>query len=183
LYNWYSNSQNNEKIETKTELKEIKEIPIDKKEPKEIASKSTLSFAKPLDDLTKSVTEISKFNSTVKNQNIIPVIGSMFEYNSTDISNSGNAILEGFANEYKKIEVPVNVLIEGFTCTIGSADYNQTLGEKRANNLKSKLIDLGIDESVIIIKPIGKQNFVSTNNGNNDLVLNRRSNVTIMSAE
>ena len=179
----YSNSQSNEKIETETELKEVQEIPINKHVTEEIISKNALSFAKPLDDLTKSVTDISEFNSIVENQNVIPVIGSMFEFNSTVISGKGKAVLAGFANEYKKLELPNTVLIEGFTCTLGSKGYNEKLAEKRADNLKEELIRLGIPENDIVIKPIGMQNFVTTDNRNKDLVLNRRSNVTIMNAE
>lgn len=144
---------------------------------------SKMSFAKPLDDLTKSVTDISEFNSIVENQNIIPVIGSMFEYNSAVISNNGKEILAGFANEYSKLDVPYKVLIEGFTCTIGSKESNEILGKVRADNLKTELNRLGVAENLIIIKPIGSQNFVSTNSGKSDLVSNRRSNVTIISAE
>lgn len=181
LYNWYGENQIDKGSGTKIELNEIDEI--SKNNSEIIKTKNPIQFAQPLDDLTKSVTEISEFNSIVENQNIIPVIGSMFEYNSTSISNSGKAILEGFVNAYDKVDVPVKVLIEGFTCTIGSEEYNKKLGEKRANNLKSQLIDLGVVENRIIVKPIGKQNFVSTNNKNNDLILNRRSNVTIIRAE
>lgn len=166
-----------------TELVSDKKDESETKSIDEESTKSKLSFAEPLVDLTKSVTDISEFNSIVENQNLIPVIGSMFEYNSTDISTNGKAVLTRFVNEYNNLEVPVKVIIEGFTCTIGSVEYNQILGEKRANNLKSQLIDLGVDENVIVIKPIGKQNFVSTNNGENDLILNRRSNVTIIRAD
>jgi outer membrane protein OmpA-like peptidoglycan-associated protein len=147
------------------------------------STESKMRFAEPLDDLTKSVTDISEFNSIVENQNIIPVIGSMFEYNSAEISNNGKAILSGFANEYSKLDVPYKVLIEGFTCTIGSKESNEKLGKVRADNLKAELNRLGIAENLIVIKPIGMQNFVSTNSGKSDLVLNRRSNVTIMSAK
>ncbi len=142
-----------------------------------------MRFAKPLDDLTKSITDISEFNSIIENENIIPVIGSMFEYNSADISNDGKAVLAKFANEYKKLDFPYKVLIEGFTCTIGSKESNEKLGKVRADNLKAKLNGFGIAENLIVIKPIGMQNFVSTNSGKSDLVLNRRSNVTIINAE
>lgn len=91
--------------------------------------------------------------------------------------------MEGFAIEYSKLEFQYRVLIEGFTCTVGSKDSNEKLAEKRADNLKTELTRLGIPENVIIIEPIGMQNFVSTNNENKDLVLNRRSNVTILSIE
>ena len=166
-----------------TELVSDKNDEFETKTIDEESTKSKLGFAEPLEDLTKSVTDISEFNSIVENQNIIPVIGSLFDYNSTDISTNGKAVLTRFVNEYTNLEVPVKIIIEGFTCTIGSAEYNQILGEKRANNLKTQLIDLGVDENIIVIKPIGKQNFVSTNNGENDLILNRRSNVTIIRAD
>lgn len=156
---------------------------IEEKLENEDLTKSKLGFAEPLDDLTKSITDISEFNSIVKNENVIPVIGSMFEYNSTNISTNGKAILEGFANEYRKLEITNNVIIEGFTCTIGSKESNKNLGKERADILKTELIRLGIAENLIITKPIGMLNFVSTNNGKKDLILNRRSNVTIIRAD
>ncbi len=183
LYDWFNTNQSNEINETKTEQNIIQETTIEDNVFEERVLEKSVKFGQPLVDLTKSITKISEFNSIVNNQNVIPVIGSMFEYNSTTISSDGRAVLAGFANEYKKLKVPVKVLIEGFTCTIGSSEYNQMLGEKRADNLKKQLVDFGVDENVITIKPVGKENFVSTNNGNNDLLLNRRSNVTIMSAE
>lgn len=146
-------------------------------------TKTKLSFAKPLEDLTKSITDISEFKSIIENENTIPVIGSMFEFNSAVISYNGIEILAGFASEYTRLEVPNKVLIEGFTCTVGSRESNERLAEKRAENLKAELIKFGITESAIVIRPIGMQNFVSTNNKNKDLVLNRRCNVTILSRE
>lgn len=49
-----------------------------KNEPEKDLAKTNLSFAKPLDDLTKSITDISEFKSILENENTIPVIGSMF---------------------------------------------------------------------------------------------------------
>lgn len=145
--------------------------------------KSKLSFSEPLDDLTKSITDISEFNSIVENQNIIPVIGSMFEYDMADITTDGKKILANFVREYGKIDIKTKLLIEGFTCTMGSEEYNQELAKKRADNLKLELIKLGVTENSIDIKSIGKRNFVSTENNNNDLILNRRSNITIIRIE
>ena len=179
----FDNKDNQTNVIPQTEKTADENKTIEKNLIDEDLTKTKMTFAKPLDDLTKSVTDISEFNSIVENENIIPVIGSMFEYNSADISNNGKAILAGFANEYSKLDVPNKVLIEGFTCTIGSKESNEKLGEERADNLKAELNRLGIAENLIVIKPIGMQNFVSTNNGKSDLVLNRRSNVTIISAE
>lgn len=178
----FENTGNQTNVIPKTEIGTDEINVIEKKSENEDLTKSKLGFADPLDDLTKSVTDISEFNSIVKNQNIIPVIGSMFEYNSTDISINGKAILEGFVNEYRKLEITNNVIIEGFTCTIGSKESNEKLGKERADILKGELNSLGIAENLIIIKPIGMKNFVSTNNGKIDLILNRRSNVTIIRA-
>ena len=179
----FENKDNQTNVFPQTEKTKEEINVIGEKSENEDLTKYKLGFAEPLDDLTKSVTDISEFNYIVKNENIIPVIGSMFEYNSTDISSNGKAILEGFANEYKKLEITNNVIIEGFTCKIGSKESNEKLGKERADILKAELNRLGIAENLIIIKPIGMHNFVSTNNGKNDLILNRRSNVTIIRAD
>ncbi len=183
LYELYGNSQGNVSTEKKTELKEVQKTKINTTDATNTDSKITLSFAKPLDDLTKSVTNISVFNSILENENTIPVIGLLFEYNSTTISTNGKAVLTRFSNEYKKLDTPNRIIIEGFTCTIGSKESNENLGKERADNLKAELIGLGISEDAITVKGIGLQNFVSTDNIDNDLVLNRRSNVTILATE
>jgi outer membrane protein OmpA-like peptidoglycan-associated protein len=183
LMDCYNNYQTDVIHDNKTELNEVETEPIIDSTVKGIVSEKTLRFAKPLDDLTKSITDISEFNRIVRNENIIPVIGSIFKYNSTEISTDGKNVLKGFVENYNKLENKYSILIEGFTCTIGSIEYNRKLGAKRANNIKTELVSLGIPDNLVNIKPIGKQNFVSTNNAKNDLVINRRSNVTIINAQ
>ena len=145
--------------------------------------KIKLGFAGPLEDLTKSITDMSEFNHLVDTQNVIPVIGSVFEHNSAEISKAGKHLLTLFIGKYNILDDKNRLLIEGFTCSLGSNNYNSNLGFERANVLKAELISLGVDEKLIKMESIGKKNFVSTSNFENDLILNRRSNVTIIGVE
>jgi len=140
----------------------------------------SLGFAKPLDTLTKSITKLNDFKESITNENTIPVIGVIFKYNSAELSNEGINILEDFVVNYKKIDVKNYLLIEGYSCLLGTQEYNLKLSEKRAFSLESKLMKLGIKKESIKLMSFGKIKFVSSKHYKNDLEINRRSNITII---
>src|SRR5690606_18736331 len=132
-------------------------------------SVSALSFAKPLDSLTKSVTEREKLAEIVKNENTIPVVGVLFDYNSKSISPLGAELLSDFVNLYNRVDSNNEVIIEGFTCRVGTQEYNLELSESRALSLEKELIRLGIDKDLIKIMPVGKSRYVALANSDNGL--------------
>jgi outer membrane protein OmpA-like peptidoglycan-associated protein len=140
----------------------------------------SLLFQNPLDTLTKSITEINKFEEMIKNKNMIPVTGVIFEFNSSDLTEKGTNILKEFTSNYKKIKVKNYLLIEGYSCYLGEQSYNIELSKNRALSIQSELIKFGVTEDLIKIKPVGKTNFVASKDPQNDLKINRRSNVTII---
>jgi outer membrane protein OmpA-like peptidoglycan-associated protein len=161
-------------------------INTDKAKPIQNANETTinndisLGFAKPLDTLTKSITKLNDFKELITNENTIPVIGVIFKYNSVELSKEGINILEDFVENYKKINVKNYLLIEGYSCVLGTQEYNLKLSENRAFSLESELIKLGIKKETIKLMPLGKIKFVSSKNHKNDLEINRRSNITII---
>lgn len=140
----------------------------------------SLGFAKPLDTLTKSTTKLNDYKESITIENTIPVIGVIFKYNSAELSNEGINILEDFVKNYKKIDVKNYLLIEGYSCLLGTQEYNLKLSEKRAFSLESELMKLGIKEESIKLMSFGKIKFVSSKHYKNDLEINRRSNITII---
>ena len=74
-----------------------------------------------------------------------------------------------------------NILIEGHTDDIGSEEYNLQLSNKRAESVKSALIDKGISADRIKTKGCGASQPLSTNNFDDELkTLNRRVSMSLI---
>lgn len=80
-----------------------------------------------------------------------------------------------FLNEYEDRQV----LVEGFTDSVGSRDYNMGLSERRANAVKIGLVDRGVDPGRIRIRGYGPDYPVASNDSDAGRQLNRRVEVII----
>lgn len=79
-----------------------------------------------------------------------------FDFNSSNIRPEARAALERTA-QFLKAYPQVRVLIGGHCDEIGTADYNQRLGEHRAEAAKDVLVSLGVDASRISTVSHGKE--------------------------
>jgi outer membrane protein OmpA-like peptidoglycan-associated protein len=57
----------------------------------------------------------------------------------------------------------LSMQIEGHTDSVGAADYNQELSERRANAVRSFLIEQGISTGTVVARGLGKTQPVATN--------------------
>lgn len=73
-----------------------------------------------------------------------------------------------------------NILIEGYTDSVGSDDFNLTLSRKRADEVKEQLVANGISPDRITTKGYGKQFPVADNDSAGGRQLNRRVEVLIL---
>jgi outer membrane protein OmpA-like peptidoglycan-associated protein len=71
------------------------------------------------------------------------------------------------------------VLIEGFTDSVGGEEYNQSLSERRADAVRTALVDLGISGDRINTRGYGKNYPVADNSTSAGRQLNRRVEVVI----
>ena len=79
-----------------------------------------------------------------------------FEYDSAQVSDSQRAGIEAVA-DYARKNARVGVLVEGNCDERVSADYNLSLGERRALAVRAYLIGLGIDGGLIQTKSNGEE--------------------------
>jgi len=96
-----------------------------------------------------------------------------FELNKWNIKPEYHACLDegvSFLNNNPDI----NVEIQGHTDSIGSAEYNQKLSEKRAMAVKDYLVSKGIKEERLSIKGYGSSNPLTTNDTEERRSKNRR---------
>lgn len=83
-------------------------------------------------------------------------------------------------NAFLIINPEVEILICGHTDDVGSADYNQTLSERRAKAVYSFLVELGIDPARLKYQGFGKSQPVSDNDTEEGRAENRRTEILIL---
>lgn len=72
-----------------------------------------------------------------------------FEFDEADIREADRAVLDKFAAVAKKFYGGSLITVEGFTDPAGTASYNQQLGMRRAETVKSYLIGQGLTETAV----------------------------------
>ncbi|MFH1476922.1 MAG: OmpA family protein [Verrucomicrobiota bacterium] len=98
----------------------------------------------------------------------------LFDYDSAQISETQRAKIEAVADFMKK-NAKVGALVEGNCDERGSAEYNMSLGERRALAVRAYLVGLGIDGAIIQTKSNGKEKPVAMGHDESAWSLNRRA--------
>ena len=103
-----------------------------------------------------------------------------FPYNSTDkLSDSAvESYLNKVADRVKKSGERVQ--LTGFTDSDGNADYNISLGKKRAEIIKSYLVGRGVASNKIITSSKGEANPIASNSTATGKAQNRRTELQII---
>lgn len=98
-----------------------------------------------------------------------------FSYDHYNLTPEARAILAKNA-EWIKSNTNYNLQIEGHCDSRGSNEYNMTLGERRANTVKSYLESLGIEGGRLSIVSYGEEKPIQTGESDASYAANRRAN-------
>ena len=104
--------------------------------------------------------------------------GILFKTGSADLSTTAKGNVQKLADILKKYP-DTNVLIQGHTDSTGSADFNQTLSEKRAASVADYCTTFGVDKSRIKTEGYGKTMPVADNKTAEGRQKNRRVEVAV----
>lgn len=88
-----------------------------------------------------------------------------FDFNSSELSMNSSKILEYMVLVMKN-DPNFKVEFIGHTDAIGSEKVNQILSEKRAQVAKNYLVSKGIPANKIVVKGVGKKEFIAINTNN-----------------
>jgi outer membrane protein OmpA-like peptidoglycan-associated protein len=102
----------------------------------------------------------------------------LFETDKAQLKSGATANLNKlvmFLNNYPNR----TVLIEGYTDSVGSDDYNQGLSSRRAESVQSYLVGQGIDRGRLTASGLGESSPVADNESATGRQLNRRVEVII----
>lgn len=104
---------------------------------------------------------------------VIRLRGVHFNFDKSNIRPVDVPVLEEAVSTLK--EFPnLDVVIEGYTDSIGTEQYNMGLSQRRANSVKDWLVENGISESRLSTMGYGESDPVATNKTPEGRALNRR---------
>jgi outer membrane protein OmpA-like peptidoglycan-associated protein len=99
----------------------------------------------------------------------------VFEYDSDQMIGNYREILSEFVNYIKALPSYRMINVEGHTDSIGNADYNQKLSQKRADAIRNYLIkEFGIKESKLRAEGVGETRPIADNGNFQGRQENRR---------
>jgi len=124
--------------------------------------------------------ELANLKAQQTERGIVLTIGDvLFATGKADLSANANKSVATLA-EFLRRNPNRNVLIEGHTDSVGKDDYNLALSRKRADSVKDKLVEDGIEAGRITTVGYGKTFPVASNDTKAGKAQNRRVDVVIL---
>jgi OOP family OmpA-OmpF porin len=110
----------------------------------------------------------------VVEEEIITLDKVYFEFDSIVIKPEFAVMLEEEAKKILSQKEHKGIIIEGHTDSIGPAEYNQLLSERRTNAIKEFLVSKGISANMLTAKGFGEEKPIADNTTEEGRELNRR---------
>ena len=107
-----------------------------------------------------------------------PVSDINFDYDSSSIRPDAREILKANANYFVRNRIS-SIIIEGHCDERGTAEYNMALGQKRAQETKTYLVNLGIKESIMKTVSFGEENPLDPASNEEAWAKNRRAHFVV----
>jgi peptidoglycan-associated lipoprotein len=108
-----------------------------------------------------------------------PVSDINFDFDSFSIRPDARDILKTNANYFMKNRVS-SIVVEGHCDERGTAEYNMALGERRAQETKNYLVNLGIKEATIRTVSFGEENPLDPASNEEAWAKNRRAHFVVV---
>ena len=107
-----------------------------------------------------------------------PVSDINFDFDSSSIRPDARIILERNADYFMNNRVSA-IVIEGHCDEQGTAEYNMALGERRAQETKKYLVNLGVKESLMKTVSFGEENPLDPASDEEAWAKNRRAHFVV----
>jgi OmpA-OmpF porin, OOP family len=147
---------------------------------KQEADQARLEAEKAKQELAQLQQDLSELKAKQTDKGIVLTLGDvLFETSKAELQTGAFRTIQKVADFLLK-NPKRNVLIEGFTDSRGSDEFNQRLSEDRANSVRSALVDDEVPPERISIKGYGKRYPVASNDTAAGQQQNRRVEITIL---
>ena len=99
--------------------------------------------------------------------------GVQFEFDQADVTSESGVVLDAAAEQL--MQCPnVNLRVDGYTCSIGTDGYNVGLSERRADAVRSYLVNAGVPARRLETRAFGQSKPVASNATEDGRIQNRR---------
>lgn len=143
------------------------------------AEKAKAEALAAVEQARKLQEQIAELEATKSERGLVVTLGDvLFDTNKSELRSGAIYTIDklaAFLAEYPTRKV----LIEGFTDSTGTVEYNQRLSERRAEAVKNALVARGIDSSRLMIRGYGVEFPVASNETAEGRQRNRRVEVII----
>lgn len=113
--------------------------------------------------------------------NVIKRYGPIyFAYNKADFSPAERSKLDVAVREINLLKQKIVVRLQGHTDDVGTPEYNQSLGERRANAVKSYLLSKGVPAAKLEVQSFGESKPAADNAAEAGRAQNRRVEVLVV---
>ena len=149
-----------------------------KQEVVKIEETSNPEIASKINKIGESITNIESFKRILQEQNQLTAIGLMFTINSEILNKSDYVLLDFYIEQYQALNKGF-LLIEGYTCDLGTKSHNLELSERRNYSVEKYITSKGVPPNKIKTKSYGEKFFERGQNIEESRSANRRVNVSI----
>lgn len=157
-----------------TKVQEVAPAPV----PPTTAESTPQESAAPPQETTKIKDTANEQSSLMEATTKSPVSDINFDYDSYSIRPDAREILKANADYLLKHKVS-SIVVEGHCDERGTAEYNMALGERRAQETKKFLVNLGINESITKTVSYGEERPLDPNNNEEAWAKNRRAHFVV----
>lgn len=145
----------------------------------ELAKQQADAAKRQAEELQRQITELNELNAKATDRGLVVTLGDvLFEVGRAELKNNSVnnlAKLATFLNKYEDR----SVIIEGHTDSTGAEDYNLGLSQRRADSVKSFLLNQGVAANRIVATGKGEGSPVAGNDSAGGRQMNRRVEVII----
>jgi outer membrane protein OmpA-like peptidoglycan-associated protein len=113
---------------------------------------------------------------------VLPDSVFKFDFDSADLKPKNRELLSRIAG-ILLVSKGFGLSVFGYTDDVGSKEYNQKLSERRADAVRSYLVQAGIDQAIINTKGYGKTNPLVAGNDDQARAKNRRVEIALTDSE
>jgi outer membrane protein OmpA-like peptidoglycan-associated protein len=124
-------------------------------------------------------TQLKELNAKKTERGLVITLGDvLFDTNKAQLKSGGSRSLQKLADFLKQYPQR-KARVEGYTDSTGGADYNQALSDRRANAVRTSLVDMGISNDRISTQGYGEESPVASNDTATGRQLNRRVEIVL----
>lgn len=131
----------------------------------------------PLNSLATVPTGYGSSNEIVISDDQVYFPDVAFDFNKASLNDLGKGRVRQAALLLSSLP-DLQVAIEGHTDFVGTDEYNQALGQRRAETVVQELVDLGVDASRLAVVSYGESSPVFTEEQDWARAVNRRARIT-----